>query len=100
VFAPELDALRDRHPWVGEVRGVGAFWAVELVSDRETRTPLAPYGGSSPAMNDVVAACKRRGLLPMVNFNRVHLVPPLNTAAAEVKEAIGILDEALAESTR
>ena len=98
VFAPGLEALRDRHAWVGEVRGVGAFWAVELVSDQESRAPLAPYGGTSQAVNDVVAACKRRGLLPMVNFNRVHLVPPLNTAAAEVKEAIGILDEALEEA--
>lgn len=97
VFAPGLEALLDRHPWVGEVRGTGAFWAVELVSDRETRAPLAPYGGTSQAMTDLVAACKRRGLLPMTNFNRLHLVPPLNATPAEVKEAIGILDEALAE---
>jgi taurine--2-oxoglutarate transaminase len=47
-------------------------------------------------VNSVVAECKRRGLLPFVNFNRIHLVPPLTTSALEVTEAIEILDDALA----
>ncbi len=98
VLAPGLDALRADHPWIGEVRGTGAFWAVELVRDRDTREPLAPYGGTSPEMAAVVAGCKRRGMLPMTNFNRVHLVPPLNTPAAEVREGLAILDEALTEA--
>ena len=98
VFRPGLEDLRDRHPWVGEVRGLGAFWALELVTDRATREPLAPYGASSPAMGAIVAACKRRGLLPFTNFNRIHLVPPLTTSAAEVREAIDVLDQALAEA--
>ena len=95
VFRPGLAELARKHEWVGEVRGTGAFWAIELVADRTTRAPLAPYGGSSPAVNAVVAECKRRGLLPFVNFNRIHLVPPLTTSALEVTEAIEILDEAL-----
>jgi taurine--2-oxoglutarate transaminase len=97
VFAPGLAELARTHEWVGEFRGTGAFWAVELVADRETREPLAPYGGTSPQVNGVVAACKRRGMLPFVNFNRIHLVPPLTTTALEVTEAIEILDAALAE---
>ena len=95
VFRPGLAELARKHEWVGEVRGTGAFWAIELVADRATREPLAPYGGSSPAVNAVVAECKRRGMLPFVNFNRIHLVPPLTTSALEVTEAIEILDEAL-----
>lgn len=97
VFGPGLEELRGRHAWVGDVRGVGAFWAVELVADRETREPLAPYGGTSAEVSAVVAGCKRRGMLPFVNFNRVHLVPPLTTSASEVRRAIDILDEALGE---
>ena len=42
VVAPELAKLADRHPSVGEVRGLGMFWALELVRDRETREPLCP----------------------------------------------------------
>lgn len=97
VFRPGLEELAARHEWIGDVRGTGAFWAVELVSDRATRAPLAPYGSSSPEMNAIVAACKRRGLLPFANFNRIHLVPPLTSTTAEVREAIGILDEAIGE---
>ena len=100
VFAPGLAALAEKHAWIGEVRGTGVFWALEMVADRETREPLAPYGGSSPQMAAIVASCKKRGLLPFTNFNRVHLVPPCTTSVAEVEEALGILDEALGEASR
>lgn len=99
VFGPRLAELARAHEWIGEVRGTGAFWAIELVSDPSTREPLAPYGGSSEAMNSIVAGCKRRGLLPFVNYNRIHLVPPLNTAAELVEEAIATLGEAIAAAS-
>jgi taurine--2-oxoglutarate transaminase len=95
VLGPGLRELMERHPCVGDVRGVGAFWAVELVRNRETKEPLAPYGGSSPAMNEVVAACKKGGLLPFANFNRIHVVPPCNISADEAREGLAILDAAL-----
>jgi taurine---2-oxoglutarate transaminase len=66
------------------------------VADRATREPLAPYGGSSEAMNALVAACKQRGLVPFVNYNRLHVVPPCTVSEAEAKEGLAILDEALA----
>ena len=74
---------------------MGVFWAVELVADQQTREPLAPYGGSSPAMNAVIAACKSGGLLPFANFNRIHAVPACNIADDEVREGLAILDTAL-----
>jgi taurine--2-oxoglutarate transaminase len=97
ILAPALADLQARHPWVGEVRGTGVFWAVELVADRETREPLAPYGGGSAEMSAVLAACKRRGLLPLIATNRIHLVPPLTITAAEARLGVSILDEALTE---
>jgi taurine--2-oxoglutarate transaminase len=87
--------LAQRHRSIGEVRGLGVFWAVEMVSDPLTREPLAPYGGSSPAMNEVLAACKSGGLLPFANFNRIHLCPPCNVSDAEAAEGLSILDAAL-----
>ena len=78
------------------MRGLGVFWALDLVRDRATREPLAPYGGTSPAMNALVAACKERGLLPFVNFNRLHVVPPCTLSDTEAKEGLAVLDEALA----
>ncbi len=95
VFGPGLLELAEKHPCVGQVRGLGAFWAIELVRDPETREPLAPYGGSSEAMNATVAACKDAGLLPFVNYNRIHVAPPLNISDDLARRGLGILDGAL-----
>jgi taurine--2-oxoglutarate transaminase len=95
VLGPGLRDLAAKHRCVGEVRGLGVFWAIELVADQQTREPLAPYGGSSPAMNSVLAACKQNGLLPFANFNRIHAVPACNITDDEVAEGLRILDAAL-----
>ena len=98
VLGPELAALADRHPSVGEVRGLGVFWALELVRDRATREMLVPYNASGEAakpMAEVAAACKERGLWPFIHFNRIHVVPPLVITPEEARQGISILDEAL-----
>ncbi len=98
VIGPELEALAADHPSIGEVRGLGVFWALELVKDRQTREPLVPFNASGAAagpMNEFSAACKERGLWPFVHFNRTHIVPPCTTTEAEVREGLAILDEAL-----
>ncbi len=100
VFGPELAALADRHPIVGEVRGVGAFWALELVRDRQTREPLVPFNAAGEAnapMAALGAACRKRGLLPFVNGSRTHVVPALNITDDEARYGIALLDEALGE---
>ncbi|MHA7304242.1 aminotransferase class III-fold pyridoxal phosphate-dependent enzyme [Arthrobacter sp. TMN-49] len=95
VIGPALAGFAARHRSVGEVRGTGVFWAIELVRDRETREPLAPYGASSPEMNQLVAACKDRGLIPFANFNRIHVVPPCNISETDAAAGLAILDEVL-----
>ncbi len=97
VLGPGLRDLADRHPLIGEVRGLGVFWALDLVSDRASRKPLAPYGGSSEAMTALAAGARRRGLLAFTNFNRLHVVPPCVITDAEAKEGLAILDEVLTE---
>jgi taurine---2-oxoglutarate transaminase len=96
VLGPGLRALAERHPVIGEIRGLGVFWALDLVTDRSTREPLAPYGGSSPAMAELLGACKSRGLLPFANFHRLHVVPPCTISADEAAEGLAILDQTLA----
>jgi taurine---2-oxoglutarate transaminase len=95
VLGPGLRELAARHRSVGEVRGLGVFWALDLVANQQTREPLAPYGGSSPAMAAVLHECKSGGLLPFSNFNRIHAVPPCNVTDDEVAEGLRILDAAL-----
>ena len=98
ILGPELAKIAARHPSVGEVRGLGVFWAVELVRDRETREPLVPYnaaGADAAPMNAVAAACKERGLWPFVHFNRTHVVPPCVISEDDLRAGLAILDEAL-----
>ena len=96
VIKPLLQELMAKHKVIGEVRGKGVFWALDLVTDRATRAPLAPYGASSPAMNELVAACKKLGLFPFNNYNRMHICPPCNITEAELREGFAILDKAFA----
>jgi taurine--2-oxoglutarate transaminase len=98
VIDPGLRELADRHPSVGDVRGLGVFWALELVRDRDTREPLVPFnaaGGEAAPMGEFAAACRSAGLWPFTHFNRTHVVPPCTTSADEVREGIAILDQAL-----
>lgn len=98
VIAPALHAIRERHPCVGDVRGLGAFWAIELVRDRITREPLVPFNASGPAdapMAEFATACKQRGLWPFVVSNRMHIVPPLIIDEQDLRDGLAIIDEAL-----
>lgn len=98
VIGPLLKEVADRHPSVGEVRGLGVFWALELVTDRETRQPLVPFNASGPDAAPMVAfaaECKQRGLWPFVHFNRTHVVPPCTITAEDARKGIQMLDEAL-----
>lgn len=89
-LGPALAALADKHDVIGEVRGVGVFWAVELVADRGTKEPL----GAAP-MAALKDALQNAGLLPMFVANRVHMVPPCVVTREEVERAVAILDEGL-----
>lgn len=91
-IAPGLAALADKHECIGDVRGSGVFWALELVANRETREPL-----SAVDMGKVKGALVKRGLLPFIADNRIHVVPPAVVTAEEVARAMAIYDEALSE---
>jgi taurine--2-oxoglutarate transaminase len=98
VIGPGLRELADKHPSVGEVRGLGVFWALELVRDRATREPLVPYNAAGPAaapMAEVMAECKRLGVWPFTHFNRLHVVPPCTTTPDEVRRGLEAIDQAL-----
>jgi taurine--2-oxoglutarate transaminase len=95
VLRPGLEELASRHKIIGDVRGTGVFFALDLVTDRATKEPLAPYGGSSPAINEILAACRHEGLLIFNNFHRLHVVPPCTITDDETREGLARLDRAL-----
>ncbi|WP_197059359.1 aspartate aminotransferase family protein [Cryobacterium sp. MLB-32] len=90
VLAPGLAALAASHPIIGEVRGEGVFWALELVADQDTREPV-----SAAVMARIKTELLARGLLPFLIENRIHVVPPCVVTDAEVSEALVIYDEVL-----
>lgn len=95
VLGPGLAELAERHPCVGEVRGLGCFFGLDLVRNPETREPLSPYGTVGPESAAIVAACRDAGLLVFPNMHRIHLCPPLTVTDDEVRRALEILDRAL-----
>ncbi|HEY8628134.1 MAG TPA: aminotransferase class III-fold pyridoxal phosphate-dependent enzyme [Gaiellaceae bacterium] len=98
VFAEELRGLQDRHPCIGEVRGLGCLWGLELVKNRETRERLVPFNGTGEAAKPVTMLAKaalERGLYLMTHWNVVMVCPPLTITREEIDEGIAVLDEAL-----
>ncbi|MCC4908323.1 aspartate aminotransferase family protein [Microbacterium sp. cx-59] len=92
VLGPGLRRLAETHEVIGEVRGTGVFWALELVSDRDARTPLG-----AAEMARLKASILERGMLPFTAENRLHVVPPAVVTDAEVGTALEIIDAALRE---
>jgi 4-aminobutyrate aminotransferase len=90
-----LEALQQRQPSIGDVRGLGLMVAIELVNDAETKEP-------APALRDaLIGACYRRGMLTLgCGKNTVRFCPALPITRQQVDEALGILEEALDACTR
>jgi taurine--2-oxoglutarate transaminase len=98
-FGRELRALQERHPSIGDVRGLGCFWGLELVKSRDTRELLVPFNAAGEAAAPVTRltrAALERGLYLMTHWNVIMIVPPLTITPEEAEEGIAILDEALA----
>ncbi|MCU1356671.1 MAG: putative aminotransferase [Acidimicrobiales bacterium] len=98
ILGPRLRAMAEHHPSIGDVRGLGCFWALELVRDRETREPLVPFNASGAAaapVAEVVAALKKAGVLVFAHFNRIHITPPLVIDEADLGAGLAAIDDAL-----
>ncbi|KAA8886278.1 aspartate aminotransferase family protein [Nocardia colli] len=98
VLGKGLQELATRHPSVGEARGLGFFWALDLVRDPRTREPLIPFaaaGAAAEPMAKVTAAAKARGLWPFTAGNRLQIAPPLTTSADDLRIGLEIVDEVL-----
>ena len=97
-FRDALRGLADKHPSIGDVRGLGCFWGIELVKSRETREPLVPFNGAGDAAAPVARLSKaalERGLYLMTHWNVIMVCPPLTITRDELAEGIAILDDVL-----
>ena len=95
VLKRMLTDLGEGHPSVGEVRNIGLFGIIELVRDRRTKEPMAPWNGSSPEMTALKKYCLDHGLYLYTHWHTVLIIPPLIITEDELREGIDVLDKAL-----
>jgi taurine--2-oxoglutarate transaminase len=95
-----LQDLERRHPSVGATRNIGLFGIVELVRNRSTREPLAPFNGTSPEMQALHRFFREEGLYTFVRWNTFFTNPPLCITEAEMREAFAIIDRGLEATDR
>lgn len=98
VFREELGRLAERHPSIGEVRGLGCFWGLELVRNRDTREMLVPFNATGEAAaptTRIGKAAIERGLYLMTHWNVIMVCPPLTITREELEEGVAVLDEVL-----
>ena len=95
ILHRKLADLGEQHPSVGEVRSIGLFGILELVRDRQTKEPLAPFDGSSPQMAAFRKYMLEHGVYLYTHWHTVLIIPPLIITEEQLEEGIRVLDEAL-----
>lgn len=93
-----LEELATRHESIGDVRGRGLFYGIELVRDREEKTPLVPFnavGEAARPMQTIISGAMQKGLYLSANFNVIRLTPPLIIESGDIDFALEILDDVL-----
>jgi taurine--2-oxoglutarate transaminase len=95
-----MQELATRHPSIGAVRNIGLFGIVELVRNRKTMEPMAPFNGTSPEMQALGKHFREQGLYTFVRWNTFFANPPLCITEEELREAFAIIDRGLTETDR
>jgi len=95
LMAELMSDLAKRHPSVGAARSIGLFGVVELIRDRKTRQPMAPFNGTSPEMAALGKFFRQQGLFTFVRWNYFFTNPPLIITEEQLREAFGIIDRGL-----
>ncbi len=98
ILKEGLEELKAKHPSVGDVRSIGLFAVIELVKDKETKQPLAPWNAKPHEMGvmaQVPGALRERGMYTFSKWNWIFVIPPLSINETELREGLRILDEVL-----
>ncbi|MFC0186405.1 taurine---2-oxoglutarate transaminase [Pseudarcicella hirudinis] len=95
----KVSEMQKKHPSIGEFRNTGLLGCIELVKNRETKEPMAPFN-ARPAemavMNQVAAKIKELGMYTFVRWNYIFVAPPLCVTTDEIDEGLDIISQAIA----
>ena len=95
LMAQLMADLATRHPSVGAVRSIGLFGVIELIRNRATKQPMAPFNGAAPEMAALAKFFRQEGLFTIVRWNYFFTNPPLIITEDQLREAFGIIDRGL-----
>ncbi len=95
VFARRLRELGEAHRSVGDVRSIGLFGVLELVRDRQTREPMAPFNASSPEMDALRKYLLDHGVFAYTHWHTLLLLPPLIITEDQLADGFEVIDRAL-----
>jgi taurine--2-oxoglutarate transaminase len=95
IMASLLAEMAAKHPCVGAVRSIGLFGAIDLVKNRTTREPMAPFGASSPQMTALSKFFRDEGLYSFFRWHMFYVIPPLCITEVELREGFAIIDRGL-----
>jgi taurine--2-oxoglutarate transaminase len=96
----ELEKMKQKHPSIGDVRGLGIFAAIEFVKDKKTREPLVPwtvehYEKKDPAISGVLNQMKAEGVIGYSRWNVIFIAPPLCITEEQLMEGLRVIDKAV-----
>jgi taurine---2-oxoglutarate transaminase len=94
----QVEAMKAHHPCIGDFRNTGLLGCIELVKNRTTKEPMAPYNATAAemaVMNKVAARLKQLGMYAFVRWNYVFIAPPLTITQVEADEGLAMIDDAL-----
>jgi taurine---2-oxoglutarate transaminase len=87
--------MKAKHPSVGDVRSIGLFGVLEIVKNRKTKEPMAPFNATSPEMQKLGAYFRDHGMYVFINWNNLFTNPPLCITEPQLRDAFQVIDKAL-----
>jgi taurine--2-oxoglutarate transaminase len=94
----QLAVLKEQHPCIGDIRNTGLLGCIELVKNRQTKEPMAPFNAKPEemaVMGQVAARMRQLGMYPFVRWNFVFITPPLCITREQIDEGLAIISKAL-----
>jgi taurine---2-oxoglutarate transaminase len=98
VIRKETEAMKARHKSLGDARGIGLFWALELVKNKKTRDPLVKWnamGADAAIAKEINKRLLEGGVYTTVRWNYLFIVPPLSIKENELREGLAVIDKVL-----
>jgi len=94
----QVEKLKEKHPSIGDFRNTGLLGCIELVKNRDTKEPMAPFNAKPDemvVMNKVAAKIKELGMYTFVRWNFIFCAPPLIVTKEQIDEGLAIISEAI-----